>query len=169
MGPRIGVGVFVLNPQGRIIIGKRQGSHGAGTWGLPGGHLEFNETFEACAKREVFEETGLKIKDIKFLTATNDIMRAEGKHYVTVFVGGVVTEANAQPKVIEPEKCAEWQWQSWEEIGEFAAAQKVAEVEGSMDSFEGKRLFMPLLDLFEQRRGFHPYHCFQSHSADETA
>ena len=50
----------------------------------PGGHLEYSESFAACAAREALEETGLDVGDIKFLTATNDIM--EGKHYVTIYV-----------------------------------------------------------------------------------
>lgn len=31
MNPRVGVGVVVLNKEGKIILGKRKGSHGAGT------------------------------------------------------------------------------------------------------------------------------------------
>jgi ADP-ribose pyrophosphatase YjhB (NUDIX family) len=70
-----------------------------GTWAFPGGHLEFGESFEACAVREVLEETGLSIHDVRFLTATNDVMEAEGKHYITVYVGAMVKEDNAQPQV----------------------------------------------------------------------
>ncbi len=55
---------------------------------MPGGHLEFGESFEHCAIREVLEETGLSInpESVQFLTATNDIMASERKHYVTIFV-----------------------------------------------------------------------------------
>lgn len=116
MNPRVGVGVFVFNPQGQFIIGGRKGSHGAGnfahptisgrnpakrqsgTLALPGGHLEFGESFETCAVREVLEETGLTAQDVRFLTATNDVMENEGKHYVTIFMGAVV-DGDAQPKV----------------------------------------------------------------------
>ncbi|KUM55797.1 hypothetical protein ACN42_g11438, partial [Penicillium freii] len=92
MDPKVGVGVFVFNAAGKFVIGKRQGSLGAGTWGLPGGHLEFGESFETCATRETLEETGLKIKDVRFLNATNSIMKAENKHYITIFMGGVCEE-----------------------------------------------------------------------------
>lgn len=57
--PRVGVGVFVINEKGHILLGKRTGSHGAGTLALPGGHLELHESFFDCAAREVYEETGL--------------------------------------------------------------------------------------------------------------
>lgn len=63
----------------------------------PGGHLEYSESFADCAAREALEETGLEIGDIKFLTATNDIM--EGKHYVTIYVTCVIVGANKVPMV----------------------------------------------------------------------
>ena len=69
------------------------------TWGLPGGHLEANESFEECAEREILEEAGLHVRHLKFLTATNDIMPVEGKHYVTIFMKGVMCDESAQPQV----------------------------------------------------------------------
>ncbi|KAF9468893.1 NUDIX hydrolase domain-like protein [Collybia nuda] len=96
---KVGVGVFILDQAGRFILGKRKGSHGEGTWALPGGHLEFGETFEACAVREVLEETGLQVTDLRFLTATNNIMESEGKHYVTIFLGCKISGERTQPEV----------------------------------------------------------------------
>ena len=76
-------------------------TYGPGTWALPGGHLEFGETFEACARREVLEETGLAVKhdSVRFLTATNDVMQPERKHYVTVFMGCRPEPENMELKV----------------------------------------------------------------------
>ncbi|WP_139795923.1 nucleotide triphosphate diphosphatase NUDT15, partial [Desulfocicer vacuolatum] len=58
----------------------------AGSWAFPGGHLEFNESVEMCATREVFEETGLSVKNPRFATMTNDLFHESDKHYVTLFV-----------------------------------------------------------------------------------
>lgn len=38
--PRVGVAVFVLNSEGKFIVGKRKGSHGAGTWSALGAWRE---------------------------------------------------------------------------------------------------------------------------------
>ena len=82
---RTGIGVFIFK-DGKFLMGQRRNSHGDGTWSIPGGHLEFGETFEDAAKREVLEETGLKIKNIRFGAVTNDYFKKENKHYVTVWV-----------------------------------------------------------------------------------
>lgn len=63
--------------------------------------MDFGESFESCAIREVMEETGLEIENIHFLTATNDVMLAEGKHYVTVFVGGIIKDPKTMPEVCQ--------------------------------------------------------------------
>ncbi|KAF6793786.1 Nudix hydrolase 1, partial [Colletotrichum musicola] len=55
--PRVGVAAIIQRKDGRVVVGKRQSSHGAGTWQLPGGHLEFGESFFDCAARETLEET----------------------------------------------------------------------------------------------------------------
>ncbi|KAL4948085.1 nudix hydrolase 1 [Aspergillus filifer] len=153
---RVGVGVFALTPDGKFIIGQRKGSHGAGTWALPGGHLELNESFETCALREVLEETGLELdpSSIKFLTATNDIMPVDGKHYVTIFVSGKILPGQGKAKILEPEKCVEWRLVGWSEIRGDLEENVLAEKEGRES--KGKKLFVPLISLFEQREGFEP-------------
>ncbi len=70
--PKVGVSVIIVK-DGKVLMGKRKNAHGAGMWSFPGGHLEFNEEIEACVKREVREETGISIKNIRKLGFTNDI------------------------------------------------------------------------------------------------
>jgi 8-oxo-dGTP diphosphatase len=108
--PRVGVGVIVQR-DGRVLLGLRSGSHGAGTWALPGGHLEFGETVAQCAAREVLEETGLVIDDVTPGPYTSDVFAEAGRHYVTLFV--VARSRHGEPQVCEPTKCATWQWFAW--------------------------------------------------------
>ena len=56
--PRVGV-ACVVQKEGKVLLGQRKGAHAVGCWGFPGGHLEFVESVESCAKRELLEETGL--------------------------------------------------------------------------------------------------------------
>lgn len=111
--PRVGVGVIVLR-KGFVLLGKRIGSHGAGTWALPGGHLEFGETVEQCATREVLEETGLTVQSITRGPYASNVFPEEGKHYVTLFV--VAHSASGEPQLCEPNKCSSWQWFRWSEL-----------------------------------------------------
>lgn len=111
--PQVGVGVIVLR-EDKVLLGKRRGSHDAGTWALTGGHLEFGESVEACALRETDEETGLKARILRQGPYTNDVMLAEGKHCVTVFVVANSPEGMAQ--VMEPGKCEGWDWFGWAEL-----------------------------------------------------
>ncbi|KAK5163876.1 uncharacterized protein LTR77_010270 [Saxophila tyrrhenica] len=87
---RVGVGVFVFKDHNdaHFVLGKRKASLGAGTYSLPGGHLEFGETFEQCAVREVKEETGLEIGEVRYLTTVETTWEEEGKQYVTIFMAG---------------------------------------------------------------------------------
>ncbi|OGN63028.1 MAG: DNA mismatch repair protein MutT [Chlamydiae bacterium RIFCSPHIGHO2_12_FULL_49_11] len=107
--PRVGVGVIVER-EGKVLLGQRKGSHGEGTWALPGGHLEFGETVEECAKRELFEETGLIALSFSSGKWTSDIIGPE-KHYITIFVTILDFEGVAQLR--EPHKCEGWDWFPW--------------------------------------------------------
>ncbi|MFN7724127.1 MAG: nucleotide triphosphate diphosphatase NUDT15 [Rubrivivax sp.] len=107
------MGVLVLR-DGQVLLGQRQGAHGAGTWAAPGGHLQFGESFADCARREVAEETGLHLLRTQAGPCTNDVMADEGRHYVTVFV--VAQAAQGDVQLMEPDKCSGWQWFDWQAL-----------------------------------------------------
>jgi len=113
--PETGVGVCLLR-NGKVLLGKRKNSHGDGTWSFPGGHLEMFETWEQCAEREVYEETGIHIKNPVFAGVTNDIFHKERKHYITIFIRADYDSGKL--KLMEPEKCSEWKWFSWDDLPE---------------------------------------------------
>jgi 8-oxo-dGTP diphosphatase len=114
---RVGVGVGVLVIQdGLVLLGRRRGSHGAGTWSAPGGRLEFGEDIEDCAVRELQEETGLTASAIELGPYTNDVFAEAQEHYVTVFV--VARGIEGTPRNLEPEKCEGWAWYAWDQFPE---------------------------------------------------
>jgi 8-oxo-dGTP diphosphatase len=107
--PKVGVGVIVIKDN-KILLGKRKGAHGAGEWSFAGGHLEFGESVEACASRELMEETGLIARSVHLGPWVNDIMEID-RHYVTLFV--FVDEFEGEPQLMEPDKCDGWNWFAW--------------------------------------------------------
>lgn len=155
---RVGVGVFILSDPSSssrhpadpiFLVGKRLNSHGANTLALPGGHLEPGETFSSCAIREVLEETGLRVRDVRFLTATEDLFPSTpgsggvGKHYVTVFVVCRRKDEEQRAENREPLKCGGWENMSWSQLGE-------------MVRIDAGRVFTPLVNLLAQRPGMVP-------------
>lgn len=110
--PRVGVGVVVVQ-EGHILMGKRKNTHGEGLWAFPGGHLEMGESVEACAIRELVEETGLKAVYCKLGGWSNTVFNAE-KHYITLFV--YVTAFQGELQLLEPHKCEGWSWFHWQSL-----------------------------------------------------
>lgn len=83
--PFVGIGC-IIEREGRLLLMRRHGSHGQGTWSTPGGYLEAGESFEDCAVRETLEETGLDVTDISYFGVTNDIFPEDKKHFVTIWM-----------------------------------------------------------------------------------
>lgn len=106
--PLVGIGIMIFKDK-KILLGKRKGSHGAGEWSFPGGHLEFGESFEKCAKRETKEESGIQIKNIKFQFLAN-VKKYKKKHYA--HIGLIADWRKGYPKVLESDKNENWNWYS---------------------------------------------------------
>jgi len=132
--PRVGLAIILMD-SGRVLLGKRRGAHGVGTWAFPGGKLNPGENFYECLERELKEETGLNafLRDKAPSSVTNDIF-PEGIHYVTLFfrMGYMSGEA----RVLEPDKCEEWRWYAWKDL-------------------TGLNLFLPVHNLLKQ--GYNPF------------
>jgi len=130
--PLVGVGVVIVR-DGKVLLGKRRGSHGDGSWSFVGGHIEANESVEGCAAREALEEAGIKIANIRYATFTDDYFSKEGTRYVTLFA--VADYSSGTVRVMEPEKCERWEWFAWDALP--------------------SPLFLPIENLLKQ--GFNPF------------
>jgi len=101
--PHIGVGVLLVRNNNLLLV-KRKHDPDAGYWSIPGGHLDLGEKVEKAAEREVFEETGFKVKVSKLAGIIDKIMYDDdGKveyHYVLInyFVEQIEGLPNQPPK-----------------------------------------------------------------------
>jgi len=131
----VGVGILVLR-DGKVLLGRRRGSHGAGTWSAPGGRLEYGETIEACAHRELLEETGLELGPSERGPYTSDVFDEVRQHYLTAFV--LAPHTSGEPATLEPDKCEGWAWFDWSALPEplFAPLQSLRDT-GFVPPFSG--------------------------------
>lgn len=91
-----------------VLLGKRKGRLGPGTWQTPGGHLEHGETPEECAIRELKEETGLTATRVKKGPWINQVFQPEGIHFVIIYI--IVEDYEGEVQNREPEKNEVWEW-----------------------------------------------------------
>jgi 8-oxo-dGTP diphosphatase len=110
--PHACVGVMIWKDN-KILLGKRKGSHGNGEYSLPGGHIEFGESFEECVKRETKEEAGVDIKNIKFISVAN-IFKHENRQDVQI---DFTADWDSGDERTDPnEKIGEWGWYSLDDL-----------------------------------------------------
>lgn len=109
-----GLGVILVKKDGTILLGKRHPDpdkadsafRSSGEWCLPGGKLDWGETFEEGAIREVQEETGIIIADPQVISVHN--CKNEHAHFMTV--GLVAEQWRGEAQVMEPDEITEWGW-----------------------------------------------------------
>ena len=111
--PKVGVGVVIRRGRDVLLI-RRSGVHGDGTWSTPGGHLDWGESPEECARREAEEETGVQVGNIRFRAVTNDVFEPEGRHYLTVWMEG--DHFGGEPRANAKYEMSEVGWFDWDAL-----------------------------------------------------
>jgi len=71
-GYRLNVGLIIINDKGKLLLCKRKNID---SWQFPQGGIDNNETYLQAAKRELFEEVGIRSSCIKFLSSTEDWLK----------------------------------------------------------------------------------------------
>jgi len=117
--PRVGIGVMVVRDH-KVLLGLRNDDaqkadselHGEGTWTMPGGKVDWHQTIEESARRELEEETSLKATKLKLISVTDEIVH--DNHFVTN--GFLCTDFDGDVQIMEPEEIVEWHWFSFSEL-----------------------------------------------------
>lgn len=87
------VRLIVPDASGRVLILRRAaGTTGGGSWCLPGGKIEYGDTVEAAAIRELQEETGLRATSLRFLFYQDSLPAAPGRMHCIHFYWKCATE-----------------------------------------------------------------------------
>ena len=107
--PRVGLGVIILNDDGKILVLRRIGTH-APYYSIPGGSLEMGETFEQGATRELTEECGIDLQDPTVIALTNNLATYadEGLHFISVVL--LAKQFSGEAKLQESDKHSELLW-----------------------------------------------------------
>jgi ADP-ribose pyrophosphatase YjhB (NUDIX family) len=71
--PVAGASVALINEKQEILFAKRAQEPYKGKYDLPGGFLDFGENPSEAARRELQEEAGILLSDIRVLDITNNL------------------------------------------------------------------------------------------------
>lgn len=98
--PRVGIGIVLLRGD-EVLLVRRGKPPAAGQWSLPGGAQELGETAEACARRELFEETGQRAGPLHMVAHVDSIhLDDEGRvqyHYTILDFAGHYERGDLTP------------------------------------------------------------------------
>ena len=111
--PEVGV-ALILTRDDKVLLMKRKGPHGPGTWTVPGGHMDFGETPEQCGAREAKEEIGVEVVEIRFRALTNDIFESEGRQSISIWMDGRISAG--EPRIVSEKEAAELGWFAWDAL-----------------------------------------------------
>ena len=109
--PALAADCVVFDPQGRLLLIRRKNPPFQGQYALPGGFVEYGETTEQAAARELAEETGLTAVALSLVGVYSEPGRDPRGH--TVSIAYLVRVADFVPRAGDDAAAAEFvaNWQ----------------------------------------------------------
>ncbi len=106
-----------LTSTASILLIKRKNDPFKDKWALPGGFLEETENLEEGAKRELLEETGVKVEVLNQLRTYGDLHRdPRGRTISIAFIGKLSKEI----KITSGDDAKEAEWFNLNKLPELA-------------------------------------------------
>jgi ADP-ribose pyrophosphatase YjhB (NUDIX family) len=105
--PIVTVGALALDPAGRALFVRTHKWRGA--WGVPGGKIDRGEAAEAALVREFQEETGLAVRDVRFVAVLEAIDSPEFHKPTHMVLLNYVCRCDGGTVVLNDE-AQEWRW-----------------------------------------------------------
>jgi ADP-ribose pyrophosphatase YjhB (NUDIX family) len=138
--PVVAVAGVVFDPQNRVLLVRRGKDPGKGQWGIPGGAVELGENTKSAVKRELLEETGIRVDPIEIITVVDSVRKDHGGRirYHYVIVEYLCGSNDQTPKASDDVDRAVWV--DIDEVGEFPLPDFTREVvERGWNMFSGRR------------------------------
>jgi 8-oxo-dGTP diphosphatase len=82
--PSVTVDCLVFDDRDRLLLIRRRHAPFEGRFALPGGFVDYGETTEAAARRELMEETGLVAKELRLVGVYSDPKRDPRGHTIGI-------------------------------------------------------------------------------------
>jgi len=89
MDPKVGAGVLA-EKEGKVVLVRRAVVPAIGSWCLPSGFVEYDESPAEAAVRECLEETGLEVRLTGLLDVTQYVSQLRGPGIIVLYRGQVV-------------------------------------------------------------------------------
>jgi 8-oxo-dGTP diphosphatase len=126
--PALTVDCVIRDPEGRVLLIRRKNEPSKGAYALPGGFVDIGETVEAACRREVREEAGLDVGELRLVGVYSDPKRDPRGHTVSIVFLAVLATA-LPPRAGSDAAGAEWVGNWREQKLAFDHAQILADAE----------------------------------------
>ena len=107
MAPALTTDCAIFDGAGRVLLIRRKNPPFKGAYALPGGFVELDESVDAACRREVLEEAGIELGDLRLVGVYSDPGRDPRGHTVSVAFSTVLTRAPT-PQAGSDAEAAEW-------------------------------------------------------------
>ena len=105
--PLCTVGALVVNPKAEVLIVRT--TKWRGSWGVPGGKLDWGESLQEALLREFREEVALDLQQVRFALLQEAILDSQF-HVPAHFVLVNYYAFSANTEVVPNEEIVEWAW-----------------------------------------------------------